>query len=91
MVDVEKISMKYSWKVLREVSSGKSSFKDLMASLFKTKPGISTKTLSDRLRELEGEGLIKRDLIASRPPRSNYTITRKGEEALKLLNKLEKL
>jgi DNA-binding HxlR family transcriptional regulator len=62
-----------------------------MSALARDRPRISTTTLSERLKDLEAEGLVKRELIPSRPPRSNYTLTEKGEKALKLLNELEKL
>lgn len=40
--------------------------------------GINTKTLSIRLRELEDFGLIKRSVINSRPPQTEYLLTDKG-------------
>jgi DNA-binding HxlR family transcriptional regulator len=42
--------------------------------------GISPKTLTERLRELEGEGIIKRELFAEVPPRVEYSLTKKGIE-----------
>jgi DNA-binding HxlR family transcriptional regulator len=44
---------------------GRPRFKKLMEML----PGISPKTLSDTLKELEAEGLIKRESFAEIPPR----------------------
>ena len=40
--------------------------------------GISPKTLSDTLKELEMEGLIKRESFAEIPPRVEYTLTKDG-------------
>lgn len=40
--------------------------------------GINTKTLSIRLHELENSGVIKRTVINSRPPQTEYTLTDKG-------------
>jgi DNA-binding HxlR family transcriptional regulator len=91
MVNLENICGKYMHRVLLEVSKGRSSFKELMSALSGERPSISTTTLSERLKGLEKEGLVKRELIASRPPRSNYTITGKGREVLRLLNELERL
>jgi DNA-binding HxlR family transcriptional regulator len=42
--------------------------------------GISPKTLSDRLKELEKANLIKRETFAEIPPRVEYTLTPRGEE-----------
>lgn len=40
--------------------------------------GINTKTLSIRLHELENSGVIKRNIINSRPPQTEYSLTDKG-------------
>ena len=40
--------------------------------------GINTKTLSIRLHELENSGVIKRKIINSRPPQTEYSLTDKG-------------
>ncbi|QMU55020.1 MAG: transcriptional regulator [Nitrosopumilus sp.] len=41
--------------------------------------GISTKTLSVRLREMEDAGLITRNIIEKRPLRVEYHLTEKGK------------
>ncbi len=51
---------------------------------------ISPKTLADRLKELEGEGLIKRDAFAEIPPRVEYSLTNRGEELRKAMMPLMK-
>lgn len=43
-------------------------------------PGLSTKTLMARLRELEEYGLIERTVYAEIPPRVEYRLTEKGRE-----------
>ena len=40
--------------------------------------GINTKTLSIRLKELEGYGLISREVTQQRPLQVEYTLTKKG-------------
>jgi DNA-binding HxlR family transcriptional regulator len=50
--------------------------------------GISTKTLSIRLHEMEKEGLITREVISTKPVQIEYSLTKKGEmfePVLKLL------
>jgi DNA-binding HxlR family transcriptional regulator len=37
--------------------------------------GISTKILNERLRKLEAYGLISKSLQATKPPRTDYTLT----------------
>ncbi|MFN7717240.1 MAG: winged helix-turn-helix transcriptional regulator, partial [Pseudanabaenaceae cyanobacterium] len=57
-----------------ELFSGDRRTYELLAAL----PGISTKTLTQRLRELEAAGLIKRQVYPEIPPRVEYSITPKG-------------
>ncbi|MEO0757321.1 MAG: helix-turn-helix domain-containing protein [Cyanobacteria bacterium J06648_16] len=48
--------------------------------LLKALPGISTKTLTSRLRYLEAYGLVERQVYPEVPPRVEYTLTDKGKE-----------
>jgi len=52
-------------------------------SLMKELSGISPKTLSDTLKELQTEGLIKRESFAEIPPRVEYSLTQDGIELRK--------
>jgi len=45
--------------------------------------GISPKTLSDTLKDLQTEGLIKRESFAEIPPRVEYSLTNDGAELRK--------
>lgn len=42
--------------------------------------GVSAKMLTERLRTLEGAGLIKRDYEATIPPKVTYSLTARGHE-----------
>jgi DNA-binding HxlR family transcriptional regulator len=44
--------------------------------------------LTERLRTLEGAGLIKRDYEATIPPKVTYTLTARGHELDEVLEKL---
>jgi len=50
--------------------------------------GISAKMLTERLRTLEGAGLIKRDYEATIPPKVTYSLTPRGHELDEVLEKL---
>jgi DNA-binding HxlR family transcriptional regulator len=65
---------KWTMLVIRDLLGGTRRFSDLRASLV----GISPKTLTDRLRELEHHGLVERVCYAEIPPRVEYTLTEKG-------------
>ena len=51
-------------------------FNELQRSL----DGISPKSLSDRLKELNEEGLVYRDVEESVPPKVTYTLTEDGKQ-----------
>jgi DNA-binding HxlR family transcriptional regulator len=46
----------------------------------KTVPGLSDRLLSQRLRELEDEGVVRREVEAGTPVRVTYSLTEKGQE-----------
>ena len=50
--------------------------------------GISAKMLTERLRTLDGAGLIKRDYEATIPPKVTYSLTPRGHELDEVLEKL---
>lgn len=49
-------------------------FQDFQESL----PGVAPNTLSARLKSLEDNGLVRRELYSERPPRLEYVLTEKG-------------
>jgi DNA-binding HxlR family transcriptional regulator len=50
--------------------------------------GISAKMLTERLRSLEGAGLVRRDYEATIPPKVTYALTERGHELDEVLGKL---
>ena len=50
-------------------------FQDFQASL----PGVAPNILSARLKAMEDNGLIRRQLYSERPPRVQYLLTDKGK------------
>ena len=65
---------KWTMLVIRDLLAGTRRFSELRASL----AGISPKTLTDRLRDLEQNGLVQRISYAEIPPRVEYSLTEKG-------------
>jgi DNA-binding HxlR family transcriptional regulator len=65
---------KWTLLVIRDLLAGTRRFSELRASL----AGISPKTLTDRLRDLEQHGLVERVSYAEIPPRVEYTLTERG-------------
>jgi DNA-binding HxlR family transcriptional regulator len=72
----EIIGGKWTLLIIRDLASGLKRFNQLERSLH----GISPKTLSERLRSLEEEGIIIRQTFAEVPPRVEYSLTTKGRD-----------
>lgn len=49
---------------------------------------ISQKMLTQTLKELEGEGFISKKVFAEVPPRTEYSLTKKGEKAIEVITYL---
>jgi DNA-binding HxlR family transcriptional regulator len=56
--------------------------------LQKKMPFITTKMLSQQLKELEADELINRKIYAEMPPRVEYSLTKKGKSLLPVLEDL---
>lgn len=55
------------------------------SELKKSLPHITHKMLSSQLKELEEHGFISRKAYAVVPPKVEYTITKKGQEAIPVI------
>lgn len=51
-------------------------------------PPVTQKMLTQQLRELEADGLIKRQVYAVVPPKVEYSLTAKGKDLTPILNEL---
>ena len=49
---------------------------------------VADKTLSLHLKELERDGLIRREMYPEIPPRVEYTLTERGRSLMKVLDQL---
>ncbi len=74
---IDIIGSKWTFLIIRDLLiDGTLRFGDLLRSL----EGISPKTLSLRLRELEKFGLVNRIVYPEIPPKVEYELTVKGKE-----------
>jgi DNA-binding HxlR family transcriptional regulator len=48
-------------------------------------PAVTSRVLTQQLRELETDGLIERTIVSSRPLHVTYVLTRRGEELVPIL------
>jgi len=73
---VDLIGNKWAILLLRELFTGDRRTHELLEAL----PGISTKILTQRLRELERHGLAERRVYAEVPHHVEYSLTAKGRQ-----------
>jgi DNA-binding HxlR family transcriptional regulator len=71
---VELIGRRWSGAIVREMLGGTSRFTDLHDNI----PDISDRMLCERLRELEAEGVVARQVSGEPPVRVEYHLTDKG-------------
>ena len=75
------------WKVLilREIMTGTKRFGEIHGSI----NGVSQKVLTQKLREMESDGLINRVAYAEIPPRVEYSLTDLGMSLRPVLDSLK--
>jgi DNA-binding HxlR family transcriptional regulator len=82
----EIIGAKWTAVLVHDLSEGPRRFSDLERAL----PGISPRTLSERLRALEQEGVVVRESYAESPPRVEYELTDKGRALLPIIDAMRR-
>jgi DNA-binding HxlR family transcriptional regulator len=80
------IGDRWAFLILRDLFSGIRRYED-----FRRSSGVTNATLSDRLKHLEGSGLVKRQLYQAAPDRYEYMLTAKGRDAAALMPVLAEL
>ena len=78
----EIIGAKWTALLVHDLSEGPRRFTELEHSC----AGISPRTLSERLRALEQEGIVVRRSYAESPPRVDYELTAKGAALLPIID-----
>jgi DNA-binding HxlR family transcriptional regulator len=71
---VELVGGRWTGAVIRALLSGITRFSDITHAV----PGLSDRMLSERLKELEAEGVVERRVIPETPVRIEYRLTEKG-------------
>lgn len=73
---VELIGRRWSGAILFSLIPGPRYFRELSAAV----PGVSDRLLSQRLRELEAEGLVERVVHSGPPARVSYRLSEAGRD-----------
>lgn len=75
------VCAKWTLLIIRDLGEDRARFSELERSL----TGISPRTLSLRLRDLEQEGIVERRTFSEVPPRVEYALTDKGRALLPIV------
>jgi DNA-binding HxlR family transcriptional regulator len=78
------IGSKWTILILRDLCEGTKRFGQLQRSL----NGISPKTLSLRLKQLERDGVVRKKVFAEVPLHVEYSLTPKGQSLREIINKM---
>jgi len=83
---IELIGRRWAGAILRALLSGRARYADLRNAI----PEISDRMLSERLKELEGEGIVARFVATEAPVRVEYELTEKGRDLEQALQAVAK-
>jgi DNA-binding HxlR family transcriptional regulator len=75
------LARRWAAGVLRALVTGPARFSDIAAAI----PGMTDKLLSQRLKDLEADGLVERRVHAGPPVRVEYRLTEKGDALSEIL------
>jgi DNA-binding HxlR family transcriptional regulator len=81
---IELIGSRWTGAILQTLLQGKTRYAAIKGAI----PDLTDRMLSERLRSLEGEGLVVRSVIPDTPVRVEYGLTQKG---LELQNALKEI
>jgi DNA-binding HxlR family transcriptional regulator len=72
---IEIIGRRWTGAIVRSLLAGSTRFSDILGTV----PELSDRLLSERLKELEAEGIVRRTVLPSTPVRIEYRLTDKGK------------
>ena len=73
---VELVGKRWTGAIVRTLMDGPRRFSELLDAV----PGLHDRLLSERLKELESEGLVARRVYPETPVRIEYELTEKGRD-----------
>ncbi len=79
------LSQRWTGLVIYQLLSGPKRFCSMESSM-----AISGRVLSERLKDLEGQGIVKREVFPETPVRIEYSLTEKGLSLKPIVEELEK-
>ena len=79
------LSQRWTGLIIYQLLDGPQRFCSLESSI-----GVSGRVLSERLKDLENEGIVKREVFPETPVRIEYSLTDKGLALEPLMRDIEK-
>src|SRR6202050_751767 len=83
---VELVGRRWTGAILSVLMDGPMRFSEIAQSV----PELSDRLLSERMKELEGRGIVGRNVISGPPLRVEYELSRMGRELEPALGELER-
>lgn len=81
---VELIGGRWTGAIIRTLLKGRTRYATIKAAI----PDITDRMLSERLRSLESEGLVTREVVPESPVRVEYELTEKGRTLQRALDEI---
>lgn len=81
---VELIGRRWTGAIVQVLLAGPRRFNELLATI----PGLSDRLLTERLRELESEGVLRRVVSPGPPVKVEYVLSKCGRELEPVLHEL---
>ncbi|MEW8969190.1 MULTISPECIES: helix-turn-helix domain-containing protein [Mesobacillus] len=79
------LSQRWTGMIIYQLLSGPQRFCTIESSV-----GVSGRVLSERLKDLESEGIVRREVHPETPVRIEYSLTEKGKALEPLMKEIEK-
>ncbi|MDU3336839.1 helix-turn-helix domain-containing protein [Paraclostridium bifermentans] len=82
----ELLGKRWTGLIIRTLMSGQKRFSDIADVI----PNMSARMLTERLKELESEGIVVRKVYPEIPVRVEYELTEKGQELRSVMDEIQK-
>ncbi|MBS8266117.1 transcriptional regulator [Mesobacillus boroniphilus] len=79
------LSQRWTGMIIYQLLTGPQRFCTIESSV-----GVSGRVLSERLKDLESEGIVRREVHPETPVRIEYSLTEKGKALEPLMKEIEK-
>lgn len=79
------LGKKYHPVIIHRLLEGEKGFNDLKGSI----PGLSSKVLSESLKDLRNKNLVEREVISERPKKVRYSLTKEGRSLKPILESMK--